>query len=113
MNPGELRSRVTLQRQTRQDDGQGGYIVDYEDYAMVWAKFEALAAKTTDQYQQLTPEILYRATIRHRPSVLYTDRLQKGGRIFEQIGPPVNIDERNAYLRLECREVVNDDESDD
>ena len=68
----------------------------------------ALTAKTTDQYEQLTPEILHRIIIRYRRDVAVSDRIQYGCRIFEQIGPPIDVEEKHAFLRLECREVVAD-----
>ncbi len=108
MNPGELNGRITLQQETKVPDGQGGYETVYMTRAAVWAKLMALTAKTVDQYEQLTPEILYRIIIRYRRDVAVTDRIQYGSREFEQIGPPVDIEEKHAYLRLECREVVAD-----
>ena len=74
----------------------------------MWAKITPLSAKTIDQYEQLSPEILHRILIRHRRDVAVTDRVQFGGRVFEQIAPPVDLEEKHAYLRLECREVVAD-----
>ena len=68
----------------------------------------ALTAKTVDQYEQLTPEILHRIIIRYRRDVAVSDRIQYGCRIFEQIGPPIDVEEKHAFLRLECREVVAD-----
>ena len=108
MNPGELNCRCVLLAETRAPDGQGGYETLYLTRATVWAKFQALTAKTVDQYEQLTPEILYRILIRYRHDVVVTDRIQYGGRVFEQTGPPVDVEEKHAYLRLECREVVAD-----
>lgn len=108
MNPGELNCRIMLQQETKVPDGQGGYETIYMMRATVWAKLVALTAKTVDQYEQLTPEILHRVIIRYRRDVAVTDRIQYGGRIFEQIGPPIDVEEKHAFLRLECREVVAD-----
>ena len=108
MNPGELNCRVTLLRENKAPDGEGGYSTIFTPRAKVWAKVVAVTAKTTDQYEQMTPEILHRVTIRYRRNVAVTDRIQYGGRIFEQIGPPVDAGEKHAFLRLECREVVAD-----
>ena len=108
MNPGELNCRVTLLREKKTSDGQGGYLTDYLARATVWAKITPLSAKTIDQYEQLSPEILHRILIRHRRDVAVTDRIEYGGRVFEPIGPPIDLEEKHAYLRLECREVVAD-----
>jgi len=108
MNPGELNCRVTLLTEVKTADGQGGYETKYAPHAEVWAKIMPVAVKTLDQYEQMTPEILYRIIIRYRSDVAVTDRIEYGSRIFEQIGPPIDIEEKHAYLRLECREVVAD-----
>ena len=112
MNPGELNCRVALLKETKVSDEQGGFVTNYAPYANVWAKFTAVTAKTVDQYEQLTPEIIHRVVIRYRKDVLVTDRMRYGERLFELIGPPINEGEKNAYLRLECREVVADAASD-
>ena len=107
MNPGELNCRVTLLKETKVADGQGGYETAYIASGSMWAKITAVTAKTEDQYEQLTPEILHRITIRYRTDITMADRIQYGNRLFEQIAPPINEREKNAYLRLECREVVS------
>ena len=112
MNPGELNCRIKLLKETKVPDGQGGYATDYTASCSMWAKITAVTAKTIDQYEQLTPEILHRIVIRYRSDVFMSDRIQYGQRLFELIGPPVNEGERNAYLRLECREVVSDADND-
>lgn len=108
MNPGELNCRITLLQETKVADGQGGYATTHTPRASVWGKIMALTAKTLDQYEQLTPELLHRIVIRYRSDVAVTDRIQFGSRLFEQLGPPINEGEKNAYLKLECREVVGD-----
>lgn len=108
MNPGELNCRITLKQEIKVPDGQGGYAVTYMPRASLWAKITAVTARAQDQYEQMTPEILYRIIIRYRRDVAVTDRIEYGNRVFEQIGPPIDIEEKHAYLRLECREVVAD-----
>ena len=95
-------------QETKTPDGQGGYITDYVPRITVWGKITTVSAKTLDQYEQLTPELIHRILIRHRWDVQVTDRIQYGQRLLEQIGPPVDEEEKHAYLRLECREVVAD-----
>ena len=108
MNPGELNSRISILQETKVPDDQGGYIVTYALRVILWAKITTLTAKTLDQFEQQTPELLHRIVIRYRRDVAVTDRVQYGGRIFEQIAPPIDVEEKHAYLRLECREVVAD-----
>ena len=112
MNPGELNCRITLLKEMKVPDEQGGFVTSYVLRAEVWAKIIAVTAKTVDQYEQQTPELIHRVVIRYRKDVLVTDRVRYGERFFELIGPPINEGERKAYLRLECREVVADAASD-
>ena len=108
MNPGELNSRISILQETKVPDDQGGYIVNYAPRVILLAKITTLTAKTLDQYEQLSPELLHRVVIRYRRDVAVTDLIQYGDRLFEQIAPPVDVEEKHAYLRLECREVVAD-----
>lgn len=112
MNPGELNCRITLQKEVKVPDGQGGYETTYTARTAAWAKITTITAKTKDQYEELVPELIHRIIIRYRRDVAVTDRIQYGSRMFEQIGPPINEGERKAFLRLECREVVADSEID-
>lgn len=113
MNPGELNCLLELFHAVKANDGQGGYAVTYPEtpYGTAWGKIKAITARRVNEYEQLTPEIEHQITIRHRGDVVHTDRLTFGARIFEQLSPPVNVGEKNAYLQLRCREVVPDNES--
>lgn len=108
MNPGELNRRIELQHLVKQDDGQGGYQPDYVPHAIIWAKIAPFIARNVDNYEQITPEITHKITIRYRTDVKVTDKLKCGDREFEQTAPPINVRERDAYLQLQCREVVAD-----
>ena len=112
MNPGEMNCRIKLQQETKVPDNQGGYEVAFLTRAIVWGKVTALTGKTSDQYEQEVPEIFYRVIIRYRGDVEVTDRLQYGNRQFELLCPPIDVEEKHAYLRLECREVVADETTD-
>lgn len=107
MNPGEMNCRVTVQYAAQTKDSEGNVLSKpYTTRATVWAKIQALTARmrngTTEDYH----EILTRITIRYNSAVKQTDRIVYGSRVFEQIGPPINMGEKNAYMRLECCEVV-------
>lgn len=106
MNAGEMNCRVTIKKRTDARDGEGNIVPAYSDRVTVWAKIQAITARVRDSYQEQNHEILTRITIRYNSEVLQTDRIYYGSRVFEQIGPPINLGEKNAYMRLECREVV-------
>ena len=107
MNPGELNCRVIVKKATEAKDSEGNVLSKpYTDRCTVWAKIQALTARMRNGTAEDYHEILTRITIRYNPAVEYTDRIYYGSRVFEQIGPPINMGEKNAYMRLECREVV-------
>lgn len=106
MNPGELNCRVIILRATETRDNEGHLAVTYDDHMYLWAKIQAITARSRDSYVEQNFETLTRITIRYRDDVFMTDRIKYGSRIFAQIGPPINLGEKNAYLRLECREIV-------
>jgi len=112
LNPGELNCRISLQQQTKEPDGQGGFQTTYVPRAIVWAKITNRTATMKDQYEVVVPEIVHQIIIRYRRDIVVTDRLEYKNRIFEQIGPPVDEGEKKAYIRLTCREVVTDADGD-
>ena len=106
MNPGEMNCKITIQRATEARDNEGHLKLTYADYKYAWAKIQAITAKVRDSYVEQNFETLTRITIRYSKDVFMTDRIKYGSRIFVQVGPPINFGEKNAYLRLECREIV-------
>ena len=105
-NPGEMNCRITIKKRTDTRDTEGNIVPAYSDRATVWAKIQAITARIRDSYQEQNHEILTRITIRYNSAVLQTDRIYSGTRVFEQIGPSINVDEKRAYMWLECREIV-------
>lgn len=106
MNAGELNCRVIIQRAAETRDNEGHLTVVYSDYKYAWAKIQAITARVRDSYVEQNFETLTRITIRYSNDVFMTDRIKYGSRLFVQVGPPINFGEKNAFLRLECREIV-------
>ena len=106
MNPGQLNCRVVVKQATETRDSEGNIIIAYADRFNAWAKIQAITARVREGYADQHHEVLHRITIRYNKNVAITDRIHYGSRVFALIGPPINVDEKNAYLRLECREVV-------
>ena len=107
MNPGELNCRVSIMKAVNTQDAEGNIITKpYTERFKCWAKLQAFSARVRQGNAEDYHEIMTRITIRYNSTVKQTDRIVYGSRIFEQVGPPINVDEKKAYLRLECREVV-------
>ena len=95
-----------MQQDGGQDD-EGNNLKDpYAIRCTVWAKIQSFDARIRQGKAEDYHEIMTRITIRYNSAIKQTDRIVYGSRIFEQVGPPIDIDEKHTYLRLECREVV-------
>lgn len=106
MNIGKLNCRIKIKKAVETKDKEGNPVFDYVLRAKVWANIKAIRAQIRNSTVEENHEILQHITIRYNKSVQQTDQIFYGSRVFNQIGPPINIEEKNAYMRLECREVV-------
>ena len=104
MNPGKLRHRVTLQEKQTGDNGIGGTIIEWVDFANVWASIEPLQGRELLMAQQVNPELDTRVRIRYRDGIGSHMRVVHKSRIYELEGPPINPEERNIELELMCKE---------
>lgn len=94
MSASKLRHRVAF----RQEDGT----IAFERYAEVmptggrqWVSGLAVNAETT-----------HVVTLRYDPNVDKTMTVIFKGRELEIIGPPINFNEANEWLKLTCKEMV-------
>ena len=104
-NPGEMRTRVTLQKRTV-TTGTGGFQQEtWSTVATVWAKWinvhgsEAWNAAAREAVEPAT------VTIRWRSDVDLTCRILKGSAGY-QIVSIDNIQERNEYLECKVQRIA-------
>ena len=108
MRIGELRSRVTLQQESRVADGGGGFSNTWTNLASsptVWARIEPLRGREVLQAMQLQSPVTHRVTLRYRGDVRAGMRLVAGARAFN-IRAAINLEERGRWLELLCEEGV-------
>ena len=102
----ELNQRITIQREVRTSDGQGGFSVAWEDVPpVVWAKIKPKKARegyTTDQLKEISD---HEITIRYRGDVTAEMRILWGNRTF-QIKGKLRPDARRFYLFIDAQEGV-------
>ncbi|HYH39919.1 MAG TPA: phage head closure protein [Azospirillum sp.] len=67
--PGDLDQRVTIQSETRADDGYGGSTLAWSTVATVWAQVWPVSGKERVQAQQIEAPAMYRCKIRRRGDV--------------------------------------------
>lgn len=102
-DPGQLSSRVTLERPIRTADGSGGATVAWDEVTMLWAAIEPVAAGETFATDRLATRITHRITIRFREDVEGGMRIVHRGRRLG-IAAWRDPDETRRFLMLEAVE---------
>lgn len=103
-----LRQRVTIEKASYTVNNRGVEFWNYphtNDFK-VFADIETYSAHIVNGEAEKISELEYRITIRFRRDIGLHDRVNYNGRIFEQILPAKDIDERHKWLQLTCREKV-------
>jgi SPP1 family predicted phage head-tail adaptor len=72
----------------------------------VWAAIEPLSTKELLHAQQISAELSVKIRIRFNNRVSAEDGVIYGDRIFEIVGPPINVDEVGAEMILMCKEIA-------
>lgn len=104
MRAGELRERITLQRNTPTRDGFGAEVPSWATVATVWAKVVATSGNEQINQSIGVATTVYSITIRARDDVDTNMRILYEGATLE-IKAVLDSDETAALL-LDCREVT-------
>lgn len=105
----ELNKRVTIQRPAKVNNDRGVNQKIYPAYLEiknVCASIESYGAYVKDGTAEKVFELEFRITIRYREGLTPHDRIVYQNRIFEQIIPAKDINERHEFLQLTCKEKV-------
>jgi SPP1 family predicted phage head-tail adaptor len=102
---GELRHLLTLESETRTDDGCGGFSSAWNAVASLWGEIRAVVAEEETAADRTLASVTHRIAIRHRAGVLPAQRFSHAGRIFriEGVRDP---DGRKRLLICDCREEI-------
>jgi len=103
LDPGQLSSRVALERPVRTSDGSGGATVDWVEVATLWAAIEPVAAGEDFAADRLATRVTHRITIRFRSDVEGGMRIVHRGRLL-RIESWRDPDEARRFLVLEAVE---------
>ena len=109
MRAGRLRHRVAIQAVTATTAGATGQPVPtWTTLGTVWAAIEPLKGQERLDAAGVQAKLSHRVIMRHNayPGLTSAHRLKFKGRIFEIVGPPVNVAERGIEWQVDCREVV-------
>lgn len=103
LDPGKLRTQLTLQQPNLVPDGMGGHAETWATVAKVHARVEPLAARSTFGADQLREALTHRITVRYRDDLRSGMRFANHDRIFE-IMTVHDPDEGGRYLVCNARE---------
>lgn len=103
IDPGALRSELSLQRATLTADGLGGHAESWSEVATLFARVEPVSAGTRFGADQTVETVTHRIIVRFRADLASGMRLARGGRVFEVVSVH-DPDETGRYLVCRARE---------
>ncbi|BCP52824.1 head-tail adaptor protein [Kaistia sp. 32K] len=102
-DPGQLSSRVVLERAVRTADGAGGATIAWEPVATLWAAIEPVVADESFAADRLSTRVTHRIRIRFRTDLEGGMRIAHRGRVL-RIAAWRDPDETRRFLVLESAE---------
>ncbi len=108
IDAGEMDRRITIQRYNPAVKSRTGERIEegWADLATCWARVRSAASREFWEAQAAHAELTHDVTIRFRTDVTADMRVKLGSRVFDIVAPPVDPEDRHAYLILKCREVT-------
>src|SRR5690554_4935398 len=105
---GVSKRRTPIEIQSYKKTGTGDYgddIYDWKTDSTVWAELQLGNGREFWEAQKINSEISGLAKIPYQTGIKADMRVKYGSRIFELIGPPVDIGERHVEMELKLKEV--------
>lgn len=102
---GKLRHYVDLQSATASQNNYGEESKVWATDENIFAQIEPLRGQQLLEYQQINTELTHRIIIRYTANATSEKRIKWGTRIFD-IVVPRNIEERNIFQELLCKEKL-------
>ena len=103
-NPGEMRTKITLQARTVSEDAGGFETPTWSTIATVWSKWINVHGSEAWTAQSVQAEQPATVTIRYKSGIDTTCSVLKGLERFEIVSID-DIRERHEYLELKVRRV--------
>lgn len=105
LDPGRLRTELSLQAAARVSDGQGGFAETWSEVGSVFALVEPVAARDVFAADRPGAEATHRVTIRARGDVAAGMRFARGARVFPILAVH-DPDESGRFLVCRTREAT-------
>lgn len=101
--------KLTIQRKSRINDGEGGFITGWADWKEVYATVKPLSSYERIQYQKLDASISHTVKMRYDAELINRKdkppiRFMFNSRVLEIKGVPINVDEQNFDMVFNCVE---------
>lgn len=104
VDPGRLRSELSLQQSEQTPDGLGGYIETWVETATLFGQVEPVIARDEFGADQTLESVTHRITVRWRDGLKSGMRFAKSGRTFA-IATVHDPDESRRYLICRVKEI--------
>lgn len=104
VEPGRLRTQLSLQAVVAVPDGMGGSGDSWQQLALVFARVDPVSADSRFGAGQTLEGLTHRIVLRHRPGIASGMRFVRQGRVFD-IVTVHDPDESGRYLVCRTREV--------
>lgn len=101
---GQMRHRVSIFKQERISDGQGGYIETLQKKATVWAHIEPVSGKEFYEAMQVTNEVTHKVRMRYT-QISPHDLIIYDNKTFEVVAV-IDINTAHKELEVLCYEYV-------
>ena len=104
---GQRRHKIDIEYRTSGNPETSGVAESWATlYRGLWAFIEVLRGEEKVIAMQTQAQLTHRLNLRFHPGIKPSMRVKFGGRYFNIMAPPINIDERNSEMELMCGEVV-------
>lgn len=108
MRARSLKHKIIFQKHTKERNNFGELIDKWQDVFSCRASIQTISGKEAYLSNQNYSSMTHKLRVRYSNKINSKQRILFGTRIFEMIGPPLNIFEANKEFEILCKEVVND-----
>lgn len=99
---GGLKKRVTILKQVRVSDGQGGFNETWQEAGTVWAAIEPVSGREYYEAMQLSNDVTHRVRMRYM-NLTPHERIKYGYKVFDIVAV-IDVNMEHRELEVLCRE---------
>jgi len=99
---GGLKKRVTILKQVRTSDGQGGFTETWQEVGTVWAAIEPISGREYYEAMQLASDVTHRVRMRYMDLTPH-EKIKYDDRVFDIIAV-IDVNMEHRELEVLCNE---------